>query len=132
MSKPAEREKILLQSAPLLRRFGKDMGSVLDKGVLQVVKFRYGSMRMQPADRQVVRIDRASRQAWMSSLWPMGLRLVEAIPPESRPQTLFTADAVLDTEEKLWILEMNSNPTVHPLAYPAIVAGATQSQQGHP
>jgi hypothetical protein len=62
----------------------------------------------------------------------MGLRLVEAIPPESRPQTLFTVDAVLDREQKLWVLEMNSNPTVHPLAYPAIVAGAMQSQQGRP
>lgn len=132
VNKPAEREKILSLSAPLLRHFGKDMGSVLDKGVRQIVEFRYGSMLMQPADRQVVRIDRASSKAWMAPLWPMGLRLVEAIPPESRPQTLFTVDAVLGREDRLWMLEMNSNPTVHPLAYPAIVAGAMQSRQGHP
>ena len=131
VSKSAEREKILSQSAPLLRHFGKDMGSVLDKGVRQIVEFRYGSMLMQPADRQVVRIDRASGQAWMAPLWPIGRHLIEAIPPESRPQTLFTVDAVLDSEERLWMLEMNSNPTVHPLAYSAIVAGAMQSQQGH-
>ncbi|WP_454909178.1 hypothetical protein [Variovorax gossypii] len=132
VSKLAERDKILSLSTPLLRHFGKSMDSVLDKGVRQIVEFRYGSMLMQPTDRQVMRIDRASSQGWMAPLWPVGLRLVEAIPPESRPQTLFTVDAILDKEERLWMLEMNSNPTVHPLAYPAIVAGAMQSQQGHP
>lgn len=130
VSKPAERDRILSLSAPLLRHFGKDMDSVLGKGVRQIVEFRYGSMLMQPGDRQVLRIvDRASSEPWMAPLWPAGARLLEAIPAESRRDTLFTVDAVLDRDKKLWMLEMNSNPTVHPLAYSAIVAGAMQLQE---
>ena len=41
-----------------------------------------------------------------------------------RVDTLITLDAVVDANDKVWFLEINSNPAVHPDAYPALLKGA--------
>jgi hypothetical protein len=41
----------------------------------------------------------------------------KGIPEHIRQDTLYTVDAILDPEDKLWFLEMNCNPVVHPDAY---------------
>jgi D-alanine-D-alanine ligase-like ATP-grasp enzyme len=30
-------------------------------------------------------------------------------------------DAIVDGEERIWTLEMNSNPAIHPYAYPVML-----------
>lgn len=38
-----------------------------------------------------------------------------------RGTTLFTLDAMVDAQDHVWLLEMNSNPMVHPDAYPVMM-----------
>jgi len=45
------------------------------------------------------------------------------IPEDIRSSTLFTIDAIIDSNQRLWFLEMNSNPVVHPDAYAAMFEG---------
>jgi len=53
-----------------------------------------------------------------------GRRLLAAIPPDMRGDTLFTLDAVVNAGDQAWFLEMNSNPMVHPDAYRAMIENA--------
>lgn len=46
-----------------------------------------------------------------------GKRLILAIPEEIRQNVLFTLDAVATTNDDIFLLEMNSNPMIHPLSY---------------
>ncbi|MDB5822416.1 MAG: hypothetical protein JWR21_1120 [Herminiimonas sp.] len=54
-------------------------------------------------------------------LTAIGTALWEGIPAGARQDTLFTVDAILDADNRLWVLEMNSNPFVHPLVYPLVI-----------
>lgn len=42
---------------------------------------------------------------------------LNAVPQDIRPCTAFTLDGVLDARGQLWLLEMNSNPQLHPAFY---------------
>jgi hypothetical protein len=67
----------------------------------------------------------------------IGTTLHQAIPVDIRPRTLFTVDAVVDVDNRIWLLEMNSNPTIHPLCYRSLVSSLFPQQpeanlQHHP
>jgi hypothetical protein len=49
--------------------------------------------------------------------------LWRSIPEPLRPASLYTVDAIADAEERIWLLEMNCNPAVHPDAYPVMFEG---------
>jgi len=132
-------QRLLGRSAVLLAYHGRALDEVLPAGVRQRVEFRYGSDLMHPRGRRVVdlrAVDPGSEAglAW-AALMAAGAVLQGAVPEDLRAQTLFTLDAVRDKDQRIWFLEMNSNPTVHPLAYPRMIAdliGAAQGQgQGH-
>jgi hypothetical protein len=42
---------------------------------------------------------------------------LNVVPEDIRPCTAFTLDGVLDAQGQLWLLEMNSNPQLHPAFY---------------
>src|SRR5262249_49940846 len=46
-----------------------------------------------------------------------GKVLWKEIPESVRQDTMYTLDAILDSRDCLWWLEMNSNPQVHPDVY---------------
>jgi hypothetical protein len=46
-----------------------------------------------------------------------GRILWKEIPDPMRQDTVYTVDAILDSRDCLWFLEMNSNPQVHPDVY---------------
>lgn len=46
---------------------------------------------------------------------------LDAVPEDIRPCTAFTLDGVLDAKGQLWLLEMNSNPQLHPAFYRAML-----------
>lgn len=117
-----DQRRVLDAQAEMLRYFGCTTDTVLATGKRQVVEFRYGSNLLHPRGRTVVDLGRTPLAALMPTLRRAGPILRAAIPPELRRHTLFTVDAVLDRQDQLWLLEMNSNPAVHPLAYPAIAA----------
>ena len=47
----------------------------------------------------------------------------KGIPPAMRQHTLYSVDAIIDANEDVWFLEMNSNPIVQPDAYPFMLEG---------
>jgi hypothetical protein len=118
-----QRQRLLDDCAPLLGYFNRHAGTVLPKGARQLVEFRYGSYLLHPRGRQVVDLRAEPIAALMPTLETAGLRLLAAIPAAVRRHTLFTVDAILDRHSQLWLLEMNCNPAVHPLAYPAMLSG---------
>ena len=38
------------------------------------------------------------------------------------PSSVFTLDAVIDDDDRVWLLEMNSHPMIHPNVYPHMLA----------
>ncbi|SHN17636.1 hypothetical protein SAMN05192549_105167 [Duganella sacchari] len=123
---PEESQALLARSVPLLQYCKTSLDTVLPRGQRQIVEFRYGSQLLHPRARSVVDLrtppDAAPYPTLMPLLRSAGLRLQAAIPAAQQRHTLFTVDAVLDRLNQPWLLEMNSNPAVHPLVYPAIVA----------
>jgi len=115
-------KRLIDRSAGVLGYHGRSLDEVLPAGVRQRVEFRYGSDLMHPRGRRVVDL-RADVEAAWAPLVAAGKVLRDAIPEETRAYTLFTLDAVRDKDQRIWFLEMNSNPTVHPLAYPPMMAG---------
>lgn len=69
--------------------------------------------------------------AHSAQLNQIGNSLLKGIPPETREHTIFTVDAMLDTQDQLWLLEMNSHPMVHPDSYPFMLDDlfATENSQ---
>lgn len=43
---------------------------------------------------------------------------LQSFAPEHQNNVLFTLDGVLDAKERVWFLEINSHPMVHPSVYP--------------
>lgn len=117
---PDDAEKALLldRSAQLFRYYGRGLDHVLAKGAKQVVDFRYGSFLMNAADRTVIDFARGELPSWFDQIRDAGHKLHEAIPADTRPNTLFVADGMLLKDGRVRFLEVNCNPTIHPLVYP--------------
>ena len=106
----------------LLRYYGVTTATVLPPESRQLIEFRYGSNLMHMYDRTVIDLQTAEPTSWTPSLHSIGQQLHGAITEKERKGTVFTVDAILDQQQDIWLLEMNSNPTVHPLVYPRIVS----------
>ncbi|RKP52532.1 hypothetical protein [Trinickia fusca] len=95
---------------------GLDVDSVPALGQRVVLDFRYAS----PFDRTITR-DRdvlsAQSVSMRARLHQMAGSLAQGIPPATREHTIFTVDAIVDEDDQLWLLEMNSHPMVHPASY---------------
>jgi hypothetical protein len=50
----------------------------------------------------------------------VGATFWSAVPEEQRPLTVYTVDAIVDDQDRVWFLEMNCNPAVHPDVYPVM------------
>jgi hypothetical protein len=97
------------------------LDSVPPAGAGVMFEFRYSSLLFPKV---------LERQWWNGNVLreqidsPLGRQLVAAgpalarsIPEELRATTVYTVDAILGRDDKLRLLEMNCNPTVHPDVY---------------
>lgn len=116
-----KREEILERCKPLLRYYKRGLDSVIPKGGKQVVEFRYGSFLMLTAERAVLDFANDDAPEWLDQARDAGAKLFAAIPAEVRRDTVFTVDAILPADGQVRFLEVNCNPTVHPLVYPVMV-----------
>lgn len=76
------------------------------------IRFNFYSDNLLPdlgIDSVREELENAGKQLWLE------------IPEDMRVNTLFTLDAILDPMDRLWFLEMNSNPVVHPDLYRPIL-----------
>lgn len=48
--------------------------------------------------------------------------LHRGIDESLRQNSVFTLDAVIDADDRVWLLEMNSHPMIHPNVYPLMLA----------
>lgn len=92
-------------------------------GARTVVDFRYGSPYEVGSFLNENVLEALIQTEIGSQFQRAGYSLLAAIPEDMRHNTLITLDAVVDAEETVWFLEMNSNPAVHPDAYPALLRG---------
>jgi hypothetical protein len=114
---PAEKQQLLQRCDDLLHFHGVQRSTVLPLGTRQVVEFRYGTTLTRSHNRDVLDLQAKPHPQLDGQLRDIGQKLYQAIPEDIRRGTLYTVDAMCDEQGKLWLLEMNSNPTVHPYAY---------------
>lgn len=117
---PERLERIFARCAAMLQYDGLSLEDVPAKGTRHRVEFRYGTEVMQLTDRQVLDLRDKSDPQWQL-LHEAGPKLAQLVPAGVRNIAMFTVDAVQDAQGRIWLLEMNSHPTVHPLIYDPMV-----------
>lgn len=108
-------QRLYARVSQFLAYDGRDLDYVPPAGAKQPIEFRYGSELGRAADR--VTVDLAAGSTEWVELCEAGPIFLDLIPDGFRPLALYTVDAVRDTEGRLWFLEINANPVVHPLLY---------------
>jgi hypothetical protein len=96
---------------------GRSLSDVLAVGEQQVVEIRYGSALHKASYRQVVDLRSGTPSNVQTDLGRIGTVAWQGIPEDLRAGTAYTVDAILDAEGRVWVLEMNSNPFIHPYVY---------------
>lgn len=119
--KPAEREVCLENVQEVLRYFYCSLDTVLDKNETQLVDFRYGSAFANPGDITEVLFS-AKNFELQPLLDRLGIVLWSMFAPaEISDYLAYTVDAIWDRDDRLWILEVNTNPFIHPWLYPSMI-----------
>lgn len=113
---------LLARLSPLLNLQGHALAATLPAGAKAVVDHLMDSPLLHPADRQTFLVEGGDELPWLSTARRAGDVIMSAAPEDLRSQLLFTLDGVIDAAQQLCIVEMNANPVVHPILYPAIVA----------
>lgn len=104
----------------LLAFYGKTLDTVLAVDEKQIIDFRYASEFFRPKHTKETRL--VEDLAGFSELPRLARMLSERFPPSVRDHVVYSIDAILDGENKLWFLEINFNPFVHPHVYPWMIA----------
>ena len=119
----AHRAVLLARSEMVLRHHGATLSTVLQRDARQRVEVGYGaSPPIAPEDLQLVDLTEEPGPTWRPMVREAGRSVAGALPEAIRSSILFTLDAVLDDDDRISLLEMNGNPAVHPIAYPAMIA----------
>lgn len=108
---------------------GRRIGDVLEDGKRLVMDFKYGSPYDIPTFDNENVLAALSDTPISKQLREAGKVLYGAIPEDVRNDTLFTIDASVDAQSQVWLLEMNSNPMVHPDVYPAMLKSVFERPQ---
>jgi len=102
----------------IARYQGLGLDGVPEQGRALLADFRYNSALAAGMFDNTPSMVRHQNSAFVPELRRIGRVLWLGIPEEVRPATLFSVDAIVDADDKLWLLEMNCNPAVHPETYP--------------
>lgn len=98
---------------------GKNMDSVLQPGERLCVDCRYGSPMFDVVHRNTNVLTELD-QTLIEQIESAGQKLALSIPEAFRENTVFSVDGIVDARGKIWFVEMNSNPQLHPDIYPAM------------
>jgi hypothetical protein len=102
---------------------GSGLSQIVEKGRRIVVDFRYGSYFDIWAFANENVLETVRDTPLGEQFVQAGRLLLPAIPAEYR-DTVVTMDAIVDSDDQAWFLELNSNPMIHPDAYPAMLRNA--------
>lgn len=96
---------------------GVALASVPLAGQQVQLEYRYISP-FNPSNHQDCNVRAAIRgSAVERELQRAGHACLQSLARESRADTAFSIDAILDAQDRLWLLEANSNPLLHPAFY---------------
>jgi len=105
----------------VLAHFGTSPSYVPKEGEKCIVDFVYGSPfmnRKKIVNKMVLDFVDSNLRSVIETL---GTVLWKEIRSEGLDKLVYTVDAVLDSDRKVWILEANANPYVHPWVYPFMI-----------
>lgn len=103
--------------ADFLALQGVTLVSVPASGQTIQLEYRYISP-FNPSNRVDQNVRHAIRDTVVEEqLLRAGRLCLQAVPPGERDDIAFSLDAVLDAQDRLWLLEMNCNPLLHPAFY---------------
>jgi len=112
------------ESLRIIAQFqGFDLESVLPAGQSMLADFRYGSAFIPRYIESTNVMKEHVHGPLGEQLSRYGAMFWNSIPEETRPQTAFSVDAILDNDGKFWFLEMNCNPALHPEIYGPMLTG---------
>ena len=97
---------------------GKTTDTVPQMGEQCLIDFRYNSVIPTSYRARDIKIGTDEFFGLENELHLIGKHLWLGIPDNVRENTVYSVDAILDQQKCLWLLEMNSNPYVHPYVYP--------------
>lgn len=106
----------LESSRTMLAWQGVSADTIAPAGTTYLLDFLYASVfdRINIHSRDALS---QQSQARRTELEHIGACLFDSIPADTRAHTLFTLDAVIDHQDRLWLLEMNSHTIIHPRSY---------------
>jgi hypothetical protein len=102
---------------PILAFQGTRLDAILPKRHVRVLQFRYGAPLVQRRLARDIDLRAKLPPAFEAQLVDAGRKLWRGIPEAVRDNTVFSVDAVIDRQNQIWLLEMNSNPFIHPYVY---------------
>jgi hypothetical protein len=106
---------------PMLVYQGMTLNTTLTKDQVCPIDFRYKSVLPTSHQTQDVKVAEHPLLANHPMLHRLG-QLIGQQADFGQRDRVYSIDAVIDINQRLWILEMNCNPHIHPLLYEPIVA----------
>jgi hypothetical protein len=125
-----EREGLLARCELVALCDGRTLSTVLPAGTKQAVALGYGASPLHGGRDSLSFLN--DEPEWMPSMRRAGFALHAAIPDPIRSGTLFSVDAIVDDAHRAFLLEMDCNPVVHPLVYPAMIGSLVAAEQQSP
>lgn len=101
----------------VLAYYGYKIDDVLENNKKLVVDFRYGSKFGLGQDLIDARIEDNDAIGIYEQLRVFGEFAKKIIPDDMKNGIIYSVDSICDLDGKLWFLEINSNPMVHPYLY---------------
>ena len=106
----------------VLAYFDRRLDERLPLGERQLIDYRYTTAFVSPQETRDVHLATDPTQR-KDILFAVGDVIGRSLPDEWRGDALYSVDAIRDTRGKLWFLEANFNPFIHPFLYPTMIRG---------
>ena len=113
---------------PMLAYQGITLDTVLEKDQVCPIDFRYKSALPTSHQTQDVKVADHPLLANHPMLHRLGHLLAQQADFPQRDR-VYSIDAIIDIDQRLWILEMNCNPHIHPFLYESMVADMLSQRQ---
>jgi len=98
---------------------GVSLDQIPDDGKTVSIDFRFSGFLSRQSDDNlnILKHPEIAGGSIVKQFQDSGPLFWKSIPEEKRLATLYTVDAVVDADEKVWFLELNCNPLGHPDVY---------------
>jgi len=127
----AERDALLARCERVLRHDGATLAAVLPRGARQPVDVGYGASPLH-GGRELLDLSARPEPEWLAPLRAAGRALADGLPDGVGAAMLFSIDAILDVEGRPWLLDLDCNPVVPPLAYGPMISTLAASARPRP